>query len=54
MDDKIVLIPVDKNKFNDEKIDKATVFLNEFFYNDYKCSFVYDNQDLCLRILKKC
>lgn len=52
MENKIVRIPVDGSKFDNEKINKSTLFLNDFFCNEYECSFIYDNQDLCLQIFK--
>lgn len=52
MEDKIVFIPIDKSKFNDEKIEKAKNFLNVFLGDKFKCSFVYDDETLCLKIMK--
>lgn len=52
MDNKIVSIPLDKSKFDKEKIEKAKLFLNDFFSSNYKCSFVYDDDVLCLQISK--
>ena len=53
MENKIVSIPLDKSKFDKDKIEKAKIFLNEFFADNFKCSFVYDNYDLCLKISKE-
>ena len=53
MDNKVVRIPIDKSKFNKDKIEKSKMFLNEFFAYDFQCSFVYDDDDLCLQISKK-
>lgn len=53
MENKIVSIPLDKSKFDKDKIEKAKIFLNEFFADNFKCSFVYDNDDLCLKISKE-
>lgn len=53
MDKKVVRIPIDNTKFNNKKIEQAQKFLNNFFYNTYKCSFVYDEDNvLCLEISK--
>lgn len=52
MENKIVSIPVDKRKFDNDKIENAEIFLNEFFADNYKCSFVFDDDDLFLQISK--
>lgn len=53
MEKKIISIPIDKSKFDKDKIEKAKIFLNEFFADNFKCSFVYDDDDLCLKISKE-
>lgn len=53
MNNDIIRIPIDKSKFNDEKVVKAQKFLNDFFNSDYKCSFVCDEDGVfCLEIAK--
>lgn len=53
MNNDIIRIPIDKSRFNDEKVVKAQKFLNVFFNSDYKCSFVCDEDGVfCLEIAK--
>ena len=53
MNNDIIRIPIDKSRFNDEKVVKAQKFLNDFFNSDYKCSFVCDEEGVfCLEIAK--
>ena len=53
MDKKVVRIPLDNTKFNDNNIKQAQEFLDNFFDYTYKCSFVYDEDGVfCLEISK--
>ena len=51
--DFILRIPLDESKFDDDKTEELELFLNKFFSDSYKCSFVYDDDGaFCLEILK--
>ncbi len=53
MIDFILRIPLDESKFDDDKTEELELFLNKFFSDSYKCSFVYDDDGaFCLEILK--
>lgn len=47
-----LLIPVNPDCFCISSFDKILLFLNEFFGNNFKCSFTYDDDILCLQISK--